>query len=136
MDDKLSKCAELNNLGISYEKMGDIDAAIQVYEENISLGYPATHSFDRLMILYRKNKEYAKEIKVIKKAISVFTKENKKRARRAIKENPELSFYINEALIKCEKVMGPDGRFYAFVPYEVNKYKDRLEKAIQLKKKK
>lgn len=133
-DEKLSKCAELNNLGKSYEESGDIEAAIQVYEENISLGYPATHSYQRLMTLYRKSKEYSKEIKVIKKAISVFTKENNRRAKKAIKTNPELTYFIEEALSNSEKVMGIDGRSYIFVPYDTNKYRERLEKVVQLKK--
>lgn len=135
-DEKLSKCAELNNLGKSYEESGNIEAAIQVYEENISLGYPATHSYQRLMTLYRKNKEYSKEIKVIKKAISVFTKENNRRAKKAIKTNPELAYFIEEALSNNENVMGIDGKSYIFVPYDTNKYRERLEKVVQLKNKK
>lgn len=134
-DEKLSKCAELNNLGKSYEESGNIEAAIQVYEENISLGYPATHSYQRLMTIYRKNKEFSEEIRVIKKAISVFTKENNRRAKKAIKANPELAYSIENALSNCEKVMGVDSRFYIFVPYDTNKYRERLEKAILLKQK-
>lgn len=69
---KLNQCAELNNKGIEFEKSGDIPSAIAVYEENISGDcYPATHSFDRLMILYRKAKDYENEIRIIKKAIKV-----------------------------------------------------------------
>ena len=98
------------------------------------MGYPATHSYQRLMTLYRKSKEYSKEIKVIKKAISVFTKENNRRAKKAIKTNPELTYFIEEALSNSEKVMGIDGRSYIFVPYDTNKYRERLEKVVQLKK--
>ena len=68
----LNKCAELNEKGIELEKSGNIPAAIAIYEENISGNcYPATHSFDRLIILYRKAKNYENEIRVIKKAINV-----------------------------------------------------------------
>lgn len=70
---KLEKCAELNNKGIQLEKNGKIDEAIQVYETNIDGDcYHATHSFDRLMVLYRKRKDYVNEIRVIKKAIKIF----------------------------------------------------------------
>ena len=71
-DKRLRDCAALNNKGIQYEKHGEIGKAIDVYERNIADGYPATHSYDRLMILYRKQKEYDKEIAVIEKAIKVF----------------------------------------------------------------
>lgn len=132
-DEMLSKSAELNNRGKSFEESGDIDAAIQVYEDNVSLGYPATYSYQRLMTLYRKNKEYSNEIRIIKKAISVFSKENNRRAKKAIRANPELANHIEDALSNGEKVMGLDGKFYVFIPYNINKYKERLKKVVQLK---
>lgn len=68
----LFSCARLNNIGMAHEKAGEIDLAIEVYEENIKLRYPATHSYERLMILYRKRKEYQKELEVINIALQVF----------------------------------------------------------------
>lgn len=74
----LTRCAELNNEGMRLEKQGDIDAAIAIYEQNISGDcYPATHSFDRLMILYRKRKDYQNERRVIQKSIKIFPKIDK-----------------------------------------------------------
>ena len=70
-NEALENCAALNNEGIAYEKSGDIDAAIRVYEENIALGYPALHAFKRLMVLYRKQKDYENEIRVILHATEV-----------------------------------------------------------------
>lgn len=75
----LSRTAGANNEGKELEKEGKIQEAIAVYEENIKLEYPATHSYDRLMILYRKLKQKEDEIRVIKKAIEVFTKDNERR---------------------------------------------------------
>lgn len=72
-DKALSDCARLNNKGKEYEKAGKITLAIRTYEKNIAGDcYPATHSFDRLMVLYRKQKEYDKELAVIEKALMVF----------------------------------------------------------------
>ena len=72
-DKALSDCARLNNKGKEYEKAGKITLAIRTYEKNIAGNcYPATHSFDRLMVLYRKQKEYDKELAVIEKALMVF----------------------------------------------------------------
>lgn len=73
-DKQLANCAELNNKGVAYEKSGNIDAAIRAYEQNIASDspYPATYSFDRLMVLYRKKKDYKNEIRVIEKAIKIF----------------------------------------------------------------
>ena len=68
----LFMASERNNKGIELEKSGDIEGAIAVYEENIADGYPAYHSFHRLMILYRKRKEYDNEIRVILRTTEVF----------------------------------------------------------------
>lgn len=81
MDEKNSMwtlCAERNNQGIRYEKQGNIEEAIKIYEENIKPEcYPARHSFDRLLVLYRRRKDYQNEHRVCECAISVFKDECK-----------------------------------------------------------
>lgn len=71
----LFRCVELNNKGMAYEKSGDIDLAIETYEENIKGDHPALHSYDRLMILYRKRKDYLNELRIIDIALDVFNKD-------------------------------------------------------------
>lgn len=71
----LQHCVELNNNGISCEKMGKIEAAITTYETNISLGYSAHHAYKRLMVLYRKQKDYHNERRVILRALEIFPAE-------------------------------------------------------------
>lgn len=134
LKEKIERCAALNNEGIRYEKLGEIDKAINVYEQNIADGYPATHSYERLMILYRKRKEYDKEISVAKRAIEVFGRENKRRARKAITEYPTKKAEIEAALESCAVVRGDmknlsGALMICFAPYDVNKYRRRLEKA-------
>lgn len=63
-----------NNDGIAFEKGGEIEEAIKVYEENIELGFPAMHSYTRLMIIYRRLKDYDNEQRVIRRAIEVYEK--------------------------------------------------------------
>ena len=129
LEEQLNNCATLNNYGIKLEKSGQIDAAIEVYENNIKDEcYPATHSFDRLIILYRKRKDYQNEQRVIQKAIQGFSLENEYRAKNAILECPSKEKEVSRALLKCEKVKSNDGFHYLFVPYDVNKYKLRLDK--------
>ena len=78
----LNKTVELNNLGVSYEKSNNIDLAINTYLENIELGYPATHSYDRLIILYSKAKDYKKALDITRIAIKKFPKQIKYKERR------------------------------------------------------
>ena len=74
----IHRIAMLNNKGIELEKRGDIQEAIKIYEQNTSYeDCDATHSYDRLMILYRKQKDYVNELRIIKKAIYTFPKEKK-----------------------------------------------------------
>lgn len=79
---RLSESVDLNNKGIELEKNGETDAAIEVYEKNIKPGcWPARHSFDRLLVLYRKRKDYANELRVCKAAIGLFDGEVKYKER-------------------------------------------------------
>lgn len=102
----LFRCVELNNKGMAYEKSGDIDLAIETYEENIKGDHPALHSYDRLMILYRKRKDYQNELRVIDAALEVFKREYdqekyKQRKEKALallmKENTNTACYDIEA---------------------------------------
>lgn len=82
----LPKCTEYNNLGIEYEKQKNISFAISTYEENVKPGsYPARHAYDRLLILYRKQKDYKNELRICKLAISVFKEEKYKKRLEKIK---------------------------------------------------
>jgi tetratricopeptide (TPR) repeat protein len=74
-EELLSKTAERNNLGIAAEKNGEIEKAIEYYEQNIKDDYPAIHSFSRLMVLYHKRKQYEDEIRVIDIGIKLFNKD-------------------------------------------------------------
>lgn len=72
LDYSIQRTASLNMLGIAYEKKGEIEAAIQVYEENIAMRSNGRHSYDRLKIIYRRQKDRENEIRVLRTAISVF----------------------------------------------------------------
>lgn len=124
--------------GTEYEKNGDIDNAIASYTEATGLdyrstGYAVNRPYDRLMILYRKKKDKENEIKIIEETIKVLTSENARLADYCVKHFPEKEEEIRVAVNRCERVMGDNG-FYCYVPYDVNKYKVRLEK-IQAKTK-
>ncbi len=128
----LQNTAARNNEGIVCEKTGQEDKAIALYEDNIADGYPATHAFERLMKIYRRRKEYDNEIRVIRRAINIFSEENKRRAEAASNEEPAKSSQIYASLESCEKVMGVHG-WWIFNPYDINAYKIRLSKAQKLR---
>lgn len=68
-----SKDLVQNNLrGKELEDSGDLDSAITLYEYNIKHRFDGSHPYNRLATIYRKQKEYGKEIAVLKQAIDVF----------------------------------------------------------------
>lgn len=123
--------SRLIKLGIDLEKEGMINEAIAVYEKAIIPQLPATHPYDRLMILYRKKKDYDNEVRIIKIAIGVFMKENERRAGRIIEEDSSLYNQVMQALEINESIRYEDGK-WAFVQYDVMEYITRLEKAKRL----
>lgn len=133
---RLNEISRNNTSGIELEKAGKTDEAIQNYEDNVSNRVVATHSYDRLMIIYRKRKQYRDEMRIIKTAIEVFTDENCLRYQRAMEKasTSELKHRIEAGHLKCEKVHGLD-RWIIYNPYPVNKYKQRLQRATKLEAK-
>ena len=111
-----------------------IDEAIAVYEKSILSKLPATIPYDRLMVLYRKKKDYVNEIRIIKDAISVFMAENERRAGRVIEGDSSLYNEVMQALETNESIRYDDGK-WAFVQYNVMDYITRLEKAKKLNEK-
>jgi tetratricopeptide (TPR) repeat protein len=69
----LAKKIEERNLAARQaEEEGDMDKAIKLFEQNIREDYAEEFAFERLMIIYRKQKEYEKELKVINRGLKVF----------------------------------------------------------------
>jgi len=89
--------------GIEFEKKGELEKAIRLYEKNIEEDFEGSHPYDRLAIVYRKKGEYGEEIRVLRKAIFVF--ENKIHSGRADRE-PKLQKFrerLDKAIQKLEK---------------------------------
>ncbi len=50
------KIENTNTAGKQAELTNDVNAAIKHYEENVKAGYADQYAYDRLMVLYRKQK--------------------------------------------------------------------------------
>lgn len=114
------------------EKNGEFDKAISIYREVIGLdfydsGYAENKPFDRLMILYKKKKDPENERAITEEAIRYLTERNRTKAIDAINKNPHLEEQIRMAETNCERVRDNNGLF-CYIPYDTNKYKDRLSK--------
>ena len=97
---RLERCAKMNNRGREFEKQGKIRQAIKVYEANIEGEcYAACHSFDRLMVIYRKAKDYENEIRVIERALAVICP-----------HYPDLYSKYQERLLKAQLLQTKQGK--------------------------
>lgn len=66
------KIEQKNSEARQAEQDQNFDKAIKLYEENIREDYADEFAFERLMIIYRKQKDYEDELRVINRGIWVF----------------------------------------------------------------
>ncbi len=78
---------ELIDSGRQYELDDDPTKAIKCYKDAISQNPVDIFPFSRLMILYRKEKKYEEELKVINKAIETFKSFYDKRIKKFSRPN-------------------------------------------------
>ncbi len=100
-DDNFSNQVNRNLKGKENEQKGENEVAIKEYEKNIKEGFEGNHPYDRLAIIYRKNKDYDNEIRVLNRAIEVFIELSKNSPRQDI--NPKLEKFRNR-LNKAEEL--------------------------------
>jgi len=101
-DSFFSNQVDRNLKGKEYEQKGETELAILEYEANLKEGFEGSHPYNRLAIIYRKNKDYDNEIRVLNRSIDIYKELSK---------------------------TSPRGDFEP----KLLKFKERLEKAVELK---
>jgi tetratricopeptide (TPR) repeat protein len=66
-----NEITDRNTKGISLEKSGDLKKAIEVYENNVSIFADTQHPYERLRIIYTKQKKYDDAIRVCQAFINM-----------------------------------------------------------------
>lgn len=69
-EDEYDEGYELNKQGMAYEAQGDILTAIKYFEDSIAAGFCGSHPYQRLAVLYRKQKKFSDEIRICDAAIA------------------------------------------------------------------
>lgn len=67
-----SNPVERNLKGSELEKQGLVDNAIELYQANVADGFDGNFPYDRLAILFRRRKQFDREVLVLERAIEVF----------------------------------------------------------------
>ena len=103
------------------EEKNQINEAIKMYKKCISIKKHDEYAFDRLMILYRKEKEYDKEMATIREAIAAFEKLYKESSQSKTNKVVER---ISNALLKATGLSDKKGN-EIFKPQHILKWHKR-----------
>lgn len=71
--------------GVDAENEGDEEKAIAFYEKQVAEGFDGSNPYDRLAVIYRKRKDYNREVEVLERAIDVFSRLSNNRPDKEIK---------------------------------------------------
>jgi DNA-binding SARP family transcriptional activator len=111
------------------EEDSNIDIAVQQYQEVIKIDPLNEQAYNRLMILYRKMKDYKKELSVIDKGIKAFEKLYKPKATGRMKKVAEISLKMAKSVGLLDKKGAA-----VYEPEPIGKWKKRkllVEKKIK-----
>ena len=97
--------ASTNELTSKAEKAEKTDpsSAIEIYQEILKKDPLQTNAYDRLMIMYRKEKDYKKELSVINLGIKTFEKFYKDQSGKPSRKISEISKQLNKAFHLVDK---------------------------------
>lgn len=112
------------------ESSGNLEEAATLYEQVIKQNKADDLPFDRLMIIYRKLKQYKDELRVINKGIKVFEDFYKKPASRKSVKQEKLATLSN-AFMKSAGLKDKKGNL-VYVPEPISRWLKR--KAVVEKK--
>ena len=105
------------------EKDGDIEEATALYEKAIKQRPLLEQPYNRLMIIYRKNKKLKEEIRVIDKALDLFIGRYEKK--KAALKMPDKVARLSKAILKT---ISKDGKAFE------NSYPQPVQKWLTRKK--
>ena len=67
-----SNQVERNLQAIEYEKNGDVEKAIELYEQNVAESFDGTHPYERLSELYLSSGKREDLMRILERALMVF----------------------------------------------------------------
>jgi len=105
MTDNFDIQVQRNLQGKRLEKEGKKSEAIQLYETNVEENFEGSFPYRRLAVIYRKQKRYSEEIRILETAVTLYESLKKNSLRRDI--NPKLTQFLDrleKAKLKASKV--------------------------------
>lgn len=133
---KIESARSINELstGAAEAEKSDPSAAIELYQLILKIDPLQTHAYDRLMVIYRQERNYKKELSVINSGITTFEKFYKEQSGKPSKKISEISEKLNKAFQLVDK---KGNSLYSPEPISRwQKRKETVEKKMEKAKKK
>jgi len=112
------------------EQEGDLETAIEAYEQAVRQEPLDELPYNRLLVLYRKSKDYKKELRIVNRALKVFTGFYDKRKGKAFGRNAK-ALQTGKALLKALEGKKKDESYYPEPISKWMKRKEVIEKRLQ-----
>ena len=100
---------ELLSKAKEHETHAELEAAASIYERIIKKDPLNEIAYNRLMIIYRKEKEYKKELTIIKNGLKAFNDHYKSRKQKSGSVNPKIS-RISKSILKSTGLLSENGK--------------------------
>lgn len=113
---------------IEAEAEGDMQDAVEVYEKKIASGTLNPDPYNRLMIIYRKEKDYAAEMRVIKKGIAALTAKQQEQQKEALSKTKNRRKLHSLSMQLAKKLGAIDKKGHSnYLPEPLEKWMKRKE---------
>jgi len=115
------------------ESNNNLDEAIKLYKKAITLEPSYEFPYDRLMIIYRKQKNYKEELKIINEGINFFKQQHENKQKELMGSNKKI-IQLSNAFMKSVGLKDNKGR-NNYYPEPVPKWEKRKKIAEKKLKK-
>ena len=119
--------------GAAAEAEGNTKRAVELYENSIKKGIADPFPFDRLLVIYRKQKKYKDELRVIMRGIEVFNEQLEEQQKQLLKraKNTGVVKRLSKAFGKSSGLTDKKGNL-TFLPGPLSKWLKR-KKVVEQK---
>lgn len=121
----VSSYKELVKRAAEAESNDHFDEAIKLYREALAIEPSQELPYNRLMIIYRKQKNYREELKVIKEGLKFFKQQHENKQKELTGSNKKL-VQLSNAFMKTAGLTGKKGKSN-YYPEPVAKWQKRQE---------
>jgi hypothetical protein len=94
------KNSERITKALEYQRNGEIDKAIQLYEMNVQLKDEAPASYNRLITIYSRRKDIENELRILKAYLNIATKRANEASERSKEKKMEIVDFIKNRINK------------------------------------